>query len=231
MDRITWLREMRRDCEEQYDTRWAPFYGEKWGLYSNTKHQQFIQEFLSLLPQRSTILDAACGAGRYLPFLLKEEHFIIGIDQSQGMLARAKAKFPGVQFEKVGLQEMAYQEVFDGAICMDAMENICPEDWTLVLDNFHRAIKRHGCLYFTTETIETAEDEDEIKQAFKKAREAGLPVVYGEWPDEGVYHYHPTNQQVKKWVQQTGFEVLKEGEGDDYYHLMARKVAGTSDQI
>jgi ubiquinone/menaquinone biosynthesis C-methylase UbiE len=56
------------------------------------------------------ILDAACGAGRYLPYLLEEKRSIIGIDQSQGMLARAKAKFPGVQFEKVGLQEMAYQD-------------------------------------------------------------------------------------------------------------------------
>ena len=170
MDRITWLREMRRDCEEQYDTRWAPLYGEKWGLYNNTTHQQFIQGFLSLIPQGSTILDAACGAGRYLPFLLEKKHSIIGIDQSQGMLARAKAKFPAVQFEKVGLQEMAYREVFDGAICMDAMENVCPEDWSLVLSNFHRALKQRGYLYFTAETIENA-DENEIKQAFPETRD------------------------------------------------------------
>ena len=62
------------------------------------------------------ILAAACGAGRYLPFLLEKGHSIIGIDQSRGMLTYAKTKFPGVQFEKVGLQEMAFQEVFDGAI-------------------------------------------------------------------------------------------------------------------
>jgi hypothetical protein len=106
---------------------------------------------------------------------------------------------------------------------MDAMENICPEDWPLVLGNFHRALKPHGCLYFTTETIETTANENEIKQAFKKAQEAGLPVVFGEWPEEGVYHYHPTNQRVKEWSQKTGFEILKEGDGDDYYHLMVRK--------
>jgi len=222
MDRSTWLREMRRDCEEQYDTRWAPLYGEKWGLYSNTSHQQFIQAFLSFLPQMSSIRDTACGAGRYLPFLLEKEHSIIGIDQSQGMLAKAKAKFPGVQFEKVGLQEMAYREVFDGAICMDAMENVPPEDWPLVLSNFHRALKQRGYLYFTSETIENA-DEDEIKQAFKKAQQAGLPVVYGEWPDKYVYHYHPANQQVKEWTQQAGFELLKEGDGDGYYHLIVSK--------
>jgi cyclopropane fatty-acyl-phospholipid synthase-like methyltransferase len=224
MDRVTWLKEMRRDCEEQYDTRWAPFYGEKWGLYSTLTHQQFIREFLSLLPQSSTILDAACGAGRFLPFLLEQEHSIIGIDQSQGMLARAKAKYPAVQFEKVGLQEMAYRDVFDGAICMDAMENVCPEDWPLVLNNFHQALKQNGYLYFTAETIQNA-DEKEIKQAFERAQQAGLPVVYGEWPDEEVYHYHPTNQQVKEWAQQAGFEILKEGNGEVYYyHILVRRL-------
>jgi hypothetical protein len=51
-----------------------------------------------------------------------------------------------------------------------------------------------------------------------------LPVVYGELPDEGVYHYHPTNQQVREWTHQAGFEILKEGNGEIwYYHRLARK--------
>lgn len=224
MDRATWLKEMRRDCEEKYDTRWAPLYGEKWGLYSNLTHRQFIGEFLGLLPPSSTILDAACGAGRYLPFLLEKEHSILGIDQSGGMLARAKEKFPEVQFQKLGLQEMAFREAFDGAICVDAMENVCPEDWPLVLDNFHRALKPRGYLYFTAETIENA-DEDEIKEAFERAQEAGLPAVYGEWADEEVYHYHPANRQVREWAQQAGFEIIREANGElYYYHILVRKV-------
>ena len=223
MDRITWLREMRRDCEEQYD-RESPLYDEEGGVYSNIAHQQFIQEFLSLLPQNSGILDAPCGTGRYLPFLLEKGHSVVGIDQSQGMLGHAKAKFPTVQFEKLGLQEMAYQALFDGAICMDAMENVPPEDWSLVLGNFHRALKQHGYFYFTVETIENA-NENEIQKAFERAQQAGLPVVYGEWPDEEVYHYHPTSQQVREWTQQAGFEILKEGDGEIwYYHILVRKV-------
>lgn len=223
MDRVTWLKEKQRECEEKYDG-YAPLYWDEYGLYSNLTHQHFIQEFLSLLPQNSSILDAACGAGRYLPFLLEKGHSILGTDQSQGMLARAKEKFPAVPLEKVGLQEMAYQEVFDGAICIDAMENVPPEDWMPVLGNFHRALKPRGYLYFTVETIENT-DENEIKQAFEKAQQAGLPVVYGENPDEEVYHYHPTNQQVKEWAQQAGFEVLKEANGEIwYYHILVQKV-------
>ena len=222
MDRIAWLREMRRDCEEQYD-RYSPLYGEEYGLYSNITHQEFIREFLRLLPQDGAILDAACGAGRYLPFLLEKTYFIVGVDQSLGMLERARASFLEVHFEQMGLQEMTYADVFDGAICMDAMENVCPEDWALVLGNFHRALKPGGYLYFTAETMENA-DEDEIRQAFERAHQAGLPVVYGEFPDEGVYHYHPTNQQVREWVQQAGFEILKEGNGEIwYYHILLQK--------
>ncbi len=224
MDRIAWLREMRCKCEEQYDKVWAPLYNEeKAGLYNNTTHQQFIHEFLNLLPQRSAILDAACGTGRYLSLLLEKGHSIIGIDQSQGMLACAKSKFPSVRFEKIGLQEMAYQEFFDGVICIDAMENVCPEDWTLVLHNFHRSLKPRGYLYFTAETIENA-DENEIKQSFERARLAGLPVVYGENPDEEVYHYHPSNLQVQQLAQQAGFEILKQSNGQIwYYHILLQK--------
>jgi ubiquinone/menaquinone biosynthesis C-methylase UbiE len=223
MDRITWLREMQRDCEEQYD-RESALYDEQGGVYSNMTHQQFIQEFLGFLPPNSQILDAPCGTGKYLPFLLEQEHSLVGIDQSQGMLERAKAKFPTVQFEKMSLQEMAFHEVFDGAICMDAMENVPPEDWSLVLSNFHRALKPHGYFYFTAETIENA-NEEEIKQAFERAQQAGLPVVYGEYPDEEVYHYHPTGQQVREWTQQAGFEILKDGDGEIwYYHILLRKI-------
>ena len=222
MDRTAWLKELQRDCEARYD-QYAPLYWQKYGLYSNITHQQFIQEFLSLLSPHSNILDAACGAGRYEPFLLEKGHSIVGVDQSKGMLARAKEKFPNVQYEKTGLQEIAYQASFDGVICMDAMENVCPEDWPQVLGNFHRALKPQGYLYFTAETIENA-DENEIKQAYEKTKLAGLPVVYGECPDEGVYHYHPSNEKVREWVQRAGFEIIKEGNGESwYYHVLLRK--------
>ena len=223
MDRTTWLRELQRDCEAKYDG-YAPLYWEKYGSYSNITHQRFIQEFLDHLSPNSTILDAACGAGRYEPFLLEKGHTVIGVDQSLGMLARAKEKFPNVQYRKIGLQEIAYQEIFDGVICMDAMENVCPEDWMLVLNNFYHALKPEGYLYFTAETIENA-DENEIKQAFERAQQGDLPVVYGEFPDEEVYHYHPSNQQVKEWAKQAGFEILREANGEIwYYHILVRKI-------
>jgi 2-polyprenyl-3-methyl-5-hydroxy-6-metoxy-1,4-benzoquinol methylase len=220
MDRNDWIKERRREAEERYDTLWAPLYDEKWGVYSNATHQQFLQKFLRLLPQPSTILDAACGAGRYMPMLLDKGHAVVGIDQAQGMLARARAKFPTVHMEKMGLQEMSYSEMFEGVICMDALEHVCPEDWPLILHNFHRALKSQGYLYFT---VEIAAEHD-LEMAFQQGQDMGLPIVYGEWPDnDDVYHYYPSISQVKEWLQQTRFELVEESEGDGYHHFVTRK--------
>lgn len=219
MDRTEWLRERRREAEERYSTWWAPKYWDTFGFYPNASHLQFIQKFKNLLPQRSAVLDAACGAGRYMPEFVDKGYTVIGADQSAGMLARAKEKFPAVTLEKVGLQEMSFQEMFDGAICMDAMENVCPEDWPVVVKNFQRALKPNGYLYFTVEMADPAD----VKAAFDEAQQAGFPVVYGEWINEDVYHYYPSLEQVREWSQQGGFKIMEEGEGDGYHHFLMRK--------
>ena len=219
MDRSDWIKGMRHEAEERYDTLWAPLYGEKWGRSANATHQIFVGKMLSLLPPDSTILDAACGAGRYFPVLLEAGHTVVGIDQSQGMLSRAREKFPAVQLEQLGLQEIYFEELFDGAICMDAMEHIFPEDWPRVLGNFRHALKPGGCLYFTVEIAGQAEIED----AFRRGRDLGLPIVYGEWADGDVYHYYPEMQEVRDWLQAEGLALIEEAEGDGYQHFVVRK--------
>jgi SAM-dependent methyltransferase len=220
MNRPDWLRQMRREAEEKYTTLWAPDYVEKWGTYDNTTHQQFIQKFLNLLDPHSIVLDAACGAGRYMPMLLEKGHTVFGIDQSQGMLDSARKRFPDVYLEKIGLQEMSFVEMFDGALCMDAMEHVCPEDWLPIFQNFHRALKSNGCIYFTVEIA----NADEVTEAFQIAQEMGLPVVYGEWVNDEVYHYYPSMNQVREWMREAGFRPVEEGEGDSYRHFIIQKI-------
>ena len=224
MDRSNWLLKVRREVEERYDTLWAPLYGEKWGLYSNTTHQQFIAKLLNLLSPRSTILDAACGAGRYIGTLVEPGHSVVGIDQSQGMLDRARTRHPTVHLEKVGLQEMSYHQIFDGAICMDAMEHVFPEDWPRVLGNFHQALKPSGYLYFTLEIA----DAEEVEADLARGQALGLPVVPGECVQGDVYHYYPSLAQVREWLRQAGLDMIEEGEGDEYHHFLVRKVADES---
>ncbi len=219
MDRQDWLTQMRREAEWRYDVLWAPQYGKEVGVYPNAMHLRFIRIFLSLVPQPSALLDAACGAGRYLGLLLEPGHTVTGIDQSEGMLARARDLFPAAHLEKIGLQEIAQQQAFDGIICMDALENVPPEDWPLVLGNFQRALTDGGHVYFTVELA----DAGEIAEAVARGQAMGLPVVAGEWADGDVYRFYPSQVQVREWLGQAGLKVVEEGEGDDYRHVLARK--------
>ncbi|HLH62488.1 MAG TPA: class I SAM-dependent methyltransferase [Ktedonobacteraceae bacterium] len=145
-----------------------------------------------------------------------------GTDQSQQMLNRAHSKFPGVPVLHVGLQELPFVDRFDAVICMDAMENIFPEDWPIVLNNFARALHEHGLLYLTVEL----ESDEELQIAYEAGKRLGLPLLYGEYAHHGGYHYYPTNKQVRDCLHAAHFTVLEAIEGDGYRHYVTRKETG-----
>jgi SAM-dependent methyltransferase len=207
-----------------------------------------------MVPSGGKILSAACGAGRFDGFLAEAGHSVIGVDQSAGMLARAREhfpvdRFPQLRYEKVGLQEIAatpaFQAAFDGIICMDSMEHICPEDYPGILCGFHDALKSGGLLYITVETHETAvEDGEDLAVAYERAKAKGLPVLPGEVVDEfdtayplamregevngevahnAVYRFYPPLEQVRAWFAQAGLVILEEGHGDEVHHIIARR--------
>lgn len=246
MERSEWLQRMRRQAEALYD-HLAPAYWVTFGLYGNESHQQFIHKFLGRLSPQSSLLDAACGAGRYDGMLLEPGHSVLGIDQSGSMLARAREvwprdRFPKLTYTKVALQEMDFQAQFDGAICMDALEHVCPEDWPGVALRLQRAVKPRGWLYVTVELAEP----DKVHEAYERGKARGLPLLPGEVVDEvdaafaevssvewkaipreraavAVYHYYPGAEQVRTWMSEAGMAIVEEGTGDGYWHLLAQK--------
>ncbi len=241
MERAEWLKQMREMVEALYD-HISPEYWVNFGFYPNETHREYLRKFLDRLAPHSTLLSAACGAGRYDGMLLEAGHRVFGIDQSAGMLKRARERFPEARYEKIGLQEMSFHEAFDGAICMDAMENVCPEDWTGIMKAFQEALKPGGVLYFTVELP----DPEEVEGSYERAKAMGLPVVFGELADKveaayervkalmspgvprdlagmAVYHYYPSMEQVRAWVVQAGLAIEEEGTGNGYEHFVGRK--------
>lgn len=239
MERAEWLKQMHGMAEALYD-HVSPQYWVTFGLYENETHRIYLQKFLDRVPPHSRLLSAACGAGRYDGVLLEAGHSIVGIDQSAGMLARAREHFPEVQYVKMSLQEMDFHEAFDGVICMDAMEHICPEDYPVILRGFQKALKPGGVLYFTADRAESPDFE--LEAYYQRAKALGLPVVFGEVADEeayerameqpnvageqadiAVYHYYPPLEKVREWIDQAGLAIEEEGEGSGPYHFVVRK--------
>lgn len=246
MERAEWLKHMRTMAEKMYDY-YSPGYPNVFGRYENNSQRAFIQKFLARLDVGGTILSAACGAGRYDGYLLDSGFNVVGTDQSLRMLEQARKQYPRARYEKVGLQEIGFHEVFDGAICMDAMEHICPEDWPGILGRFADALKPGGLLYFNSDPLEQCEPA-ELQEAYDQAKGRGLPVIYGEVAhkvdasyeqarargqekpfkpgdaeDSSVYHYHPPLAQIHAWLDQAGFAIEEAGDGSSYHHILARK--------
>lgn len=218
MERAAWIKERRHINEQRMDSLFAPIYDQHWGAYINPTHQRMIERFLQWLPADARVLDAACGTGKYWPLLLAEDRRVVGIDQSAAMLGHARVKFPAVPTRKQGLQELDDDRVFDGITCIDALENVAPEDWPRVLANFHRALRPGGLLYLSVEL-----PEDDLAEVFQAAVSAGLPVEPGEYVKDGAYHYYPSVNQVRSWLTAADFEVTQETVGDGYHHFLERK--------
>ena len=223
MDREAWLRERRQTTEERHDAIHAFTYDDHYGEIGPT-HRRFVTDLLEGCPPGGTVLDAACGTGKYFAMVLDSGRRVVGTDQSTGMLARARARFPAVPLERVGLQELAFEAEFDAVMCIDAMENIAPEDWPRVAANLARAARAGGQVYLTVEQP----NQDDLDRAQADAAARGLPVVPGEMTEEGAgYHYYPSPEQVAGWLEEVGLVVAAEersdeGDGYGYLHLLTR---------
>jgi 2-polyprenyl-3-methyl-5-hydroxy-6-metoxy-1,4-benzoquinol methylase len=241
MERSEWLKLMQKRAEALYD-RFSSRYWVTWGLLVEETHRAYLQKFLDRATSHGMILSAACGAGRFDGLLLEAGHRVVGIDQSARMLASAKEHFPEAEYKKMALQEMNFREMFDGAICMDAMEHICPEDYPGVLQGFQKALKPGGVLYFTADREE--EPDFDLQMYFEQGKALGLPLVFGEVADEAafqqamameqievpdeltdraVYHYYPPLAKVREWIHQAGLVIEEEGTGSGFHHFIVRK--------
>ena len=217
--RRAWLAERRAAVLASYD---AEAVGYDDADYPTPMQPTFVRRLVDTCPPDGLVLDAPCGTGRYFALVTGAGRRVVGIDQSSGMLARARARGLATDLHQVGLQELAFEHAFDGAMTIDAMENVPPEDWPLVLANLHRALRPGGHLFLTVEEIAQAE----IGAAFVHAQQAGLPAVRGEVVegDTAGYHYYPGRERAIGWLAGAGFAVLDEAydqqDGWGYRHLL-----------
>jgi SAM-dependent methyltransferase len=227
-DRAAWLSELRRENERQEDA--ADIESEPYWEEIDDVHRTFVDRFLSMLPPGGSVLDAACGIGRYIGTILGSGRSATAVDASGSYLAVVGESWPDATIEKHDLQELPYRDRFDGVMCVDAMEFIPPEDWPEVLERFRDALHRTGWLYLTVELVPI----EQVRSLHDAARDAGLPVVEGEvmWDvsedSPGFYHYYPSLGQVRAWLGEAGFDVVDEAEGPwhdgayAYHHVLAR---------
>lgn len=61
----------------------------------------------ALLPRGATVLDGGCGTGRVAAALHARGHRVVGVDRDAGLLAEARARYPGVRYQQGDLGELS----------------------------------------------------------------------------------------------------------------------------
>ncbi|HZB48390.1 MAG TPA: class I SAM-dependent methyltransferase [Mycobacteriales bacterium] len=212
--RRAFLDERRAASARRYDELHAPSYDEHWGDIDPT-HRACVDRLVASTPDGGLVVDAACGTGKYWPQLLAAGRRVLGLDQSAGMLARALAKHPDVPTRVLALQDLARAPelagIADGLICVDALENVGPEDWPRVLGGLAAVLRPGAPAYLTVELPE------EPLPAPVDPRQ-----VAGELFAGGGYHYYPDRDRVRGWLAGAGFGTVAQADGDGYWHLLVR---------
>jgi len=92
-----------------------------------------------------TVLDAACGTGRYSARLAARGHHVIGVDQSDAMLAIARRKLPQATFCRGDLRSLPVDDdSVDAVVCALALVHL--SDLSAALAEFRRVLRPGGRL-------------------------------------------------------------------------------------
>lgn len=133
-------------------------------MTSQTRPDIFVVHLLSLLrePRGLRALDAGCGAGRNALFLAGAGLHVIALDQSAGMLARAKAAvsetsrdIPLLQARLEGLPFTG--EAFDVVVCTSVLETMSAGAASHATGELGRVLRPGGYLLIVTAAQEGSE--------------------------------------------------------------------------
>lgn len=106
-----------------------------------------LEYYISQKGQKLQILDAGCGTGMNMKFLLAKGHLVQGIDISNVGLTLCKKR--GLKNVKKGsVLNIPFQKhLFDAVVCLDVLGSMTSDNSIkIVIEEFHRVLKTEGVL-------------------------------------------------------------------------------------
>jgi SAM-dependent methyltransferase len=106
-----------------------------------------FEDWAALLPPGGHVLDIGCGHGTPVVATLLARGFeVTGIDLSEGMLTRARAKYPAAHFSNRTAAELTEEDGYDGVCAFFSLLHTDPIELRVAFDRIRRALKPGGYL-------------------------------------------------------------------------------------
>lgn len=119
--------------------------------------QAAFQRLVSQVPQTGSILDIACGTGRYVEFLLRQGYQVGGVDISPEMLTIAQKRVDRhsnlLFLQKEDAERLPFDDKhFDGVTCMRLYHRVPPPARLQMLREVKRVGRGWAILFFGMST-------------------------------------------------------------------------------
>lgn len=171
--------------------------------YGKIKEEDFsyldlFYDLASRYSNRPKILDAGCGTGRDLSYLERYDAELYGVDLSIGMLKIAKDKLKKTILINADIRNLPFSKnFFDGILCIAVLSHLPKRDKEYAIKEFRRVLKPGGILYISVQNLLY------LPRFFRCIRYmTNRGVLY-----EGRYWYFPTENFMKKILNNNGFKI------------------------
>lgn len=173
-------------------------------IYGELRHKpldrELLDRFAAKVRERGLVCDMGTGPGQVARYLFDRGVKVCGLDLSPGMVERARALNPGIDFQQGNMFSLkADDEALAGIAAFYAIVNIPPGDVRDALREFHRILVPGGILLLAFHLGDEVLHRDEL---------LGSKVSID-------FHFFPANKIVAD-LEAAGFEIEEIIERDPY---------------
>jgi SAM-dependent methyltransferase len=107
--------------------------------------------------------DIGCGSGREVAWLAANGFAAIGYDPSEGLLAQARARYPGLRFVSSALPDLAgiAEESFGNVLCETVIMHLAHAEIAPAVGRLVAILKPGGILYLSWRVTAEADQRDQ----------------------------------------------------------------------
>lgn len=147
-------------------------------------HENEFKDFCNYFDNEDSIIDIGCASGIHVPLFLgigrnlKYE----GLDISESFIGIAKSRYPHLKFHLADiLDELSLPKtIFDGFWAGAALMHIPDEDWTALLNNIEKLVKKGGVGYMSLPTKRPNPENENDKRIFSYWDKSKLNLLLEE---------------------------------------------------
>lgn len=180
--------------------------------YSESSEEWVDRPLLDLLAARvqGVIGDLGCGPGHHVRYLHEKGLVVVGVDLSQGMVAQARQRNPGLEFIQASMYQLPVaNESWGGIVAIHSLIHIPRPEVVQVLREFRRVLMSGGWLLVGFHRGKTT---------WQAQRWGNVPIA--------MSYTHFRTPEMQGYLQKAGFlleGLLELGSPSQQSFLFARK--------